>query len=123
MVSVLLITRKFVMDDSKVSFDYRVDSRDCSRPGYFGCDGLSFFIDSLQVLDYAGNQFQWTTKTYNLTKVNKLNLFFTRDSPISKLYLKRVAWNSYKTSKLVALYLKITKITKITKIRFHIYNK
>ena len=109
------------MDDSKVSFDYRVDSRDCSRPGYLGCDGLSFFIDSLQVLDYAGNQFQWTTKTYNLTKVSKLNLFSHRYSPISNyctcrlvsignnntLYLKRVAWNSYKTSKLVALYLKL----------------
>ena len=119
MVSVLLITRKFVMDDSKVSFDYRVDSRGCSRPGYLGCDGLSFFIDSLQVLDYAGNQFQWTTKTYNLTKVSKLNLFSHRIAQSATtcrlvsignnntLYLKRIAWNSYKTSKLVALYLKL----------------
>jgi len=70
MTSVLLMTKMFVMRDSKVSFDYRVDSRDCKRPGYLGCDGLGFFIDSQQVLDYSGNQFQWTTRVYNLTKVS-----------------------------------------------------
>ena len=61
----------FVMPGhSKVSFEYRVDSRDCRRPGYLGCDGLAFFIDNQQILDYQGNQFQWSKKTYNLTVVN-----------------------------------------------------
>ena len=72
MVSVLFMTRKFVKADSTVSFDFRVDSRDCRR-GYLGCDGLGFFIDSQQVLDYTGNQFLWVKKTYNLTKVSLLD--------------------------------------------------
>ena len=76
MTSVLLMTRKFVMPDSKVSFDYRVDSRDCARPGYLGCDGLGFFIDNQQVLDYSGNQFQWNTKMYNLTTVSEISTVY-----------------------------------------------
>ena len=58
MTSVLLMTKMFVMAGSKVSFDYHVDSHDCKWPGYSECDGLGFFIDSQQVLDYSGNQFQ-----------------------------------------------------------------
>ena len=68
-VSTLLMSRMFVQTNSSVSFDYRVDSRNC-RPGYFGCDGLGFFIDGQQVLQYQGNQFRWVTKTYNLRKVS-----------------------------------------------------
>lgn len=71
MTSVLLIPQKeFVMDNSQVSFDYHVDSRNCRSPGYLGCDGLAFYIDNQRMLDFQGNQFQWSTKTYNLTVVN-----------------------------------------------------
>ncbi|KAJ7337224.1 hypothetical protein OS493_010081 [Desmophyllum pertusum] len=66
LTSALLMTKKFVMPGSRVSFEYRVDSRDCRNPGYLGCDGLGFFIDNQQVLNYMGNQFLWTNKTYNL---------------------------------------------------------
>ncbi|XP_068687640.1 endosome/lysosome-associated apoptosis and autophagy regulator family member 2-like isoform X1 [Montipora foliosa] len=63
--SVLLITRKFILSNSTVSFDYRVDSRNCG--GYYvGCDGLAFYINNNKVLDYAGNVFRWSTKTYLL---------------------------------------------------------
>ena len=85
LVSVLLMTRKFVLTNNNVSFDYRVDSRDC-RPELFGCyglgifsDGLGFFIDGQQVLQYQGNQFHWVTKTYNLKKVS-LNQTLPADS-------------------------------------------
>ena len=78
LISVLLMTRKFVLTNNNVSFDYRVDSRDC-RAGVFGCDGLGFFIDGQQVLQYQGNQFHWVTKTYNLKKVS-LNQTLPADS-------------------------------------------
>ena len=78
LVSVLLMTKKFVLTNNSVSFDYRVDSRDC-RNGVFGCDGLGFFIDGQQVLQYQGNQFHWVTKTYNLKKVS-LNQTLPADS-------------------------------------------
>ena len=78
LISVLLLTRKFVLTNNNVSFDYRVDSRDC-RPGVFGCDGLAFFIDGQQVLQYQGNQLHWVTKTYNLKKVS-LNQTLPADS-------------------------------------------
>ena len=78
LVSVLLMTRKFVLTNNNVSFDYRVDSRHCS-PEFFGCDGLGFFIDGQQVLQYQGNQFHWVTKTYNLKKVS-LNQTLPADS-------------------------------------------
>ena len=78
LVSVLLMTKKFVLTNNSVSFDYRVDSRDC-RNRVFGCDGLGFFIDSQQVLQYQGNQFRWVTKTYNLKKVS-LNQTLPADS-------------------------------------------
>ena len=78
LVSVLLMTRKFVLTNNSVSFDYRVDSRDC-RHEFFGCDGLGFFIDGQQVLQYQGNQFHWVTKTYNLKKVS-LNQTLPADS-------------------------------------------
>ena len=78
LVSVLLMTKKFVLTNNSVSFDYRVDSRDC-RHGVLGCDGLGFFIDGQQVLQYQGNQFHWVTKTYNLKKVS-LNQTLPADS-------------------------------------------
>ena len=78
--SVLLMTRKFVLTNNNVSFDYRVDSRHC-RPEVFGCDGLGFFIDGQQVLQYQGNQFRWVTKTYNLKKVS-LNQTLPADSVV-----------------------------------------
>ena len=71
MTSVLLLpNKKFVMDNSQVSFDYRVDSRSCRSPQFLGCDGLAFYIDNQKVLEFQGNQFQWLTMTYNLTVVN-----------------------------------------------------
>lgn len=68
MSSVLLMTKKFVMSVSQVSFEYRVDSRNCRGPGYLGCDGLAFFVDNKELLTYSGNKFNWVNVTYNLTK-------------------------------------------------------
>lgn len=74
--SVLLMpNKKFVMDNSQVSFDYRVDSRTCGRPGFFGCDGLAFYIDNQQMLEFQGNQFQWSNMTYRVTVVNNHYIF------------------------------------------------
>ena len=70
LVSVLLMTKKFVLTNNSVSFDYRVDSQDCRHEVFGGCGGLGFFIDGQQVLQYQGNQFHWVTKTYNLKKVS-----------------------------------------------------
>ena len=71
MTSVLLMpNKKFVMDNSQVSFDYRVDSRVCRGPAYLGCDGLAFYIDNQQMLEFEGNKYQWSNMTYNLTVVN-----------------------------------------------------
>ena len=79
LVSVLLMTRKFVLTNNSVSFDYHVDSQDCRPEVFGGCDGLGFFIDGQQVLQYQGNQFHWVTKTYNLKKVS-LNQTLPADS-------------------------------------------
>ena len=74
MSSVLLMTKKFVMSVSQVSFEYRVDSRNCRGPGYLGCDGLAFFVDNKELLTYSGNKFNWVNVTYSLTKVCNLEM-------------------------------------------------
>ena len=66
-----MITKKFVVPDSRVSFDYRVDGRKCRHPTFLmGCDGLGFFIDDKQVVNYTGSVFFWSTVTFNLTTVS-----------------------------------------------------
>jgi len=78
------------MKNSQVSFDYRVDSRNCRSPGYLGCDGLAFYIDKQQMLESQGNQFKWSTMTYNLTVVIKHPLYFIPNLIILNLREKLV---------------------------------
>lgn len=74
--SILIMKKKFVLQSNSISFDYRVDGRKCFNR-YFGCDGLGFFINGLQVMDYVGSNFQWNTFNTNVSAVSTLFFYYS----------------------------------------------
>ena len=112
LTSVLYMQKSFVGANSKVSFNYRVEGRACVS-SFLGCDGLSFLVDDIQVLDHIGSSFQWKTFTTNLTAV----------SPIVRSWISKIqgepSWD-WCWDPDVTLYAKVC-ISIAQLVTFHIY--